>query len=1162
MANLIKKLIAGISTAAMIASLAVPVAFAEKTSVLDEDYTSGNNGATWTIVYGATKASTEDGLKFTNTGTGQRYSGIVFDSEIKSSAVFEYDVKITTPSNRNNASTFWICTAGPISDQAGNNPNEIVSQLAINANSGSCSANGQTFTVSRTNYATGWLHVEQVVNYDAKEVTTSVTDGENSVYSGTSSYKLSTAKIGAFGVSVSREGTVTFKNLKISTIDSPSVEAEDVSTIEVGTTALVATVSNATSVNVELSDESNFTYAVDEVEDTYEVSVTANADAPKGSETDVTITAVNDITVKKVVKVAAKTVEDFVDDAIDELALSGASVELVSGTEYTVKNSFNLPTASNENISITWSLDPTNSSYIKLQDNELIKVTKNPEMDGNEFKLTAEVSYGDVTKTKEFTLKLAYQSYDIYYNESFDGFTVGDLVNLTSDMQSNTDYEASNGMRFTCGSRSTGGSNEVGAIIKTLSGSDNYLTLANSAYTGQNRRPVLTLTRKVNVTNNLVIDMDVRFAAADDDLLLLDNSSNTLTLNVPAEEYAGQWLHYSIIGGSAGSARILVKDADNNVITYYYGDSTLSGLSTMSLTDTNASSVDINNLYVADDTATIADEDIVKAGVANLDITDLTKKNDVYAADTDFTLPAAPEGTSVTWTVMQKAKEATEWEESSFVRIAGTSAVINPTKDTADYDVKLVATVTAGDASDTKDFMITLPNPMDEINGILNNKFNIVNTTDTDAKGNVITFDLSGEDMLKRDLALPTSVKKYPNTTISWTSSDEDHIKIDDKGTATIMTSDFDEHDVKLTAVVTYKKGDVTYSSDEQVFNVTMGFEEADAKSDDATLGKYRVRYDAAYTDNFDIPTATTSNITLPTKGKFGSSFTWNSSAPTIISATGKVTRASTTRTVDLTAAVISGSASESAAFKVTVQGNGNTGGGGGGGGGGTASSTGKTNKGTSSSTISTSTSTAASPAGNTSAADTVSRLQEEALASNDLFTDIPQAAWARDAINGLAKAGVVNGKSDTIFAPNDTVTRAEFAKMLMGTLGLSSAAYTTSSFNDVSTDAWYFDSVESAYNLGIITGVADGVFNPDALITRQDMAVMVARAAQIAGKDISEVSAGIDFADAASISDYAKPAVEKLVKGGIINGMSDTEFAPIANATRAQAAKILYSFL
>lgn len=72
----------------------------------------------------------------------------------------------------------------------------------------------------------------------------------------------------------------------------------------------------------------------------------------------------------------------------------------------------------------------------------------------------------------------------------------------------------------------------------------------------------------------------------------------------------------------------------------------------------------------------------------------------------------------------------------------------------------------------------------------------------------------------------------------------------------------------------------------------------------------------------------------------------------------------------------------------------------------------------------------------------------------------------------------------------------------------------------------------------------------------------MVMRAATVAGQSVTAVEEAITFADDASIADYAKEAVSTLQAAGIINGVSDTEFAPVSNATRAQAAQILYSFL
>ena len=544
-----------------------------------------------------------------------------------------------------------------------------------------------------------------------------------------------------------------------------------------------------------------------------------------------------------------------------------------------------------------------------------------------------------------------------------------------------------------------------------------------------------------------------------------------------------------------------------------------------------------------------------------LDITSLTKTNDVYTAAADFEIPSAPGGTTVTWKAMQKAKTASEWTDSSFITVSGTKATINPTSEIDNYDVKLVATITSGDVVVDKEFAIDLPNPMDEITGIIADELPTVNTTDKNTAGNTITFDLSGTDVLKYDLDLPVKSKTYKNTTIAWTSSDSDHISIAADGTATIMTSDLRTHEVTLTAVATYKKGSVTYSSAEQKYTVTMGYTSADVESSDATLAKYKVRFDAAYDDNFDVPSSTSANITLLEEGYFGSTISWSSNAPSVISAKGKFTKPSSSKTVKLTAKISCSGTDDKLekVFSVSVNVKSS---GGGGGGGSSTSTTGTSGSGTSTGSIASSTSAIITSPSVETTEDRLARLREEAAAANDLFTDIGKASWAREAINGLAAAGVINGKSDTEFAPNDNVTRAEFAKILMGTFGLASNAYTTSSFRDVPTDAWYFEYVESAYNLGIITGVGNGTFAPDALITRQDMAVMVARAAEMAGKTISEVSEAKDFADSGNIADYAKAPVDTLVKGGVINGMSDTEFAPLANATRAQAAKILYNFL
>jgi endo-1,4-beta-xylanase len=175
-------------------------------------------------------------------------------------------------------------------------------------------------------------------------------------------------------------------------------------------------------------------------------------------------------------------------------------------------------------------------------------------------------------------------------------------------------------------------------------------------------------------------------------------------------------------------------------------------------------------------------------------------------------------------------------------------------------------------------------------------------------------------------------------------------------------------------------------------------------------------------------------------------------------------------------------------------------------------------------------------------------------------FTDLDQASWAATAINYLANHGIVSGRDSVTFAPNDNITRAEFAKIVVGAFGIDTGA--TAYFSDVASDAWYAPYVGACYAEGIITGYEDGTFKPDALVSRQEMAVMVKRAADVCNVALESINEKIDFEDEGSIADYAKDAVSSLQQAGVINGMTATEFAPSETATRAQAAKILYGLI
>lgn len=172
-------------------------------------------------------------------------------------------------------------------------------------------------------------------------------------------------------------------------------------------------------------------------------------------------------------------------------------------------------------------------------------------------------------------------------------------------------------------------------------------------------------------------------------------------------------------------------------------------------------------------------------------------------------------------------------------------------------------------------------------------------------------------------------------------------------------------------------------------------------------------------------------------------------------------------------------------------------------------------------------------------------------------FSDLDQAEWAKQAIMVLSVKGIVSGYGDGTFNPNGNITRAEYCQILIGAIGKTNLAADVL-FNDVPSEAWYYHAVSVANSLGIVSGYGDGNFGPNDLITRQDMALMTYKAAQVMNKDVSAVRS-MSFADAGSIAEYAATAVQTLADAGIINGVSDTEFAPVANATRAQAAKILY---
>ncbi|WP_222429924.1 fibronectin type III domain-containing protein [Paenibacillus cremeus] len=179
---------------------------------------------------------------------------------------------------------------------------------------------------------------------------------------------------------------------------------------------------------------------------------------------------------------------------------------------------------------------------------------------------------------------------------------------------------------------------------------------------------------------------------------------------------------------------------------------------------------------------------------------------------------------------------------------------------------------------------------------------------------------------------------------------------------------------------------------------------------------------------------------------------------------------------------------------------------------------------------------------------------------SSKTFDDI-QGHWAKNEIELLASKLVIKGATDTSFAPDSNITRAEFAALLVRAFGFTEAA--PAKFNDVPSSSWFASAVGTAVKAGLVEGFEDNTFKPNDKITREQMAVMITRAMKLAGKSEASDAKQLDkFTDSTSINAWAKDAVAQAAKAGIVNGATDTTFVPAANATRAEAAVMLKRLL
>ncbi|MFV0441927.1 MAG: S-layer homology domain-containing protein [Lachnospirales bacterium] len=172
-------------------------------------------------------------------------------------------------------------------------------------------------------------------------------------------------------------------------------------------------------------------------------------------------------------------------------------------------------------------------------------------------------------------------------------------------------------------------------------------------------------------------------------------------------------------------------------------------------------------------------------------------------------------------------------------------------------------------------------------------------------------------------------------------------------------------------------------------------------------------------------------------------------------------------------------------------------------------------------------------------------------------FGDVSDGSWYNSSVDFVSSHELFEGVSQGVFAPNENMSRAMLATVLMR---LDDGNSGTSSFDDVPSNAWYANSVGWAANAGVINGTGDGNFRPNDDITREQLAVMMYNYTNYAGLDTSGYGSS-SFSDSSDISFWATDAMDWAVSNGILQG-NNNNLNPKDNATRAEVAAVVERFI
>ena len=176
-------------------------------------------------------------------------------------------------------------------------------------------------------------------------------------------------------------------------------------------------------------------------------------------------------------------------------------------------------------------------------------------------------------------------------------------------------------------------------------------------------------------------------------------------------------------------------------------------------------------------------------------------------------------------------------------------------------------------------------------------------------------------------------------------------------------------------------------------------------------------------------------------------------------------------------------------------------------------------------------------------------------------FTDVNENDWYYDAVKYVYANGLMSGVSDTTFAPNANTTRGMIVTVLYRMENQPNVTI-DNSFKDVKSTDYYGNAIYWAKQNNIVSGYNSTTFAPNDNITREQMAAILYRYAAYKGYSVDKTSDLSNFNDTSNISNYALTPIKWAVSSGLISGMGDSTISPLGNASRAQIATILMRFI